>query len=64
MSVIDSIKLDRWIHCIGREVGMRTHLYPKAVKDGQMKPEDAAREKQTMEEIYEYFKSKREAQNG
>lgn len=53
-------KLDRWIRCVGRELGLRTSLYPKWVKEGKMKSEDAFNEKRSMEEIYEYLKLQRE----
>lgn len=52
-------KLEAWIREVGREIGLRTHVYPKLVKKGQMQPEEASAHKRNMEEIYEFLKSLR-----
>jgi hypothetical protein len=44
------------IRCVGRELGMRRAAYPKWVKSGRMKQEDADHEIACMDELYKMLK--------
>lgn len=58
--MVDRGKLETFISEVGREVGLRTNLYPRWVSQGKMTPEEASRRKQTMTDLYEFLKGLRE----
>ena len=56
--------IQKWLNCIGRELGMRQRVYPKWVNSGRMTQEKADIEISTMAEIYYYFKDLISKQKG
>ena len=58
--MISQEKLTSFLNCIGRELGMRSRVYPKWVQQKRMTEKTANYEIKIMSEIYEFFKQLKE----
>jgi len=51
------ISIDDQIQCVAREIAMRQRVYTRRVQAGQMDPDEADREIETMKAVLETLKT-------